>query len=72
LAFVLRREEAMLEIAKPVVVAPLCPMEKTVVEALVTASKREPEPQVVSRPYGVVVPIPTPNEVKDVTIPGFA
>ncbi len=46
------------EMLRFVVVAPPCPMEKTVVELLVTASKREPVPHEVSFEYGVVVPMP--------------
>ena len=42
-----------------VVVAPPCPMENTVVEALVTASNKLPVPHAVSLLYGVVVPMPT-------------
>lgn len=41
-----------------VVVAPLCPIVNTVVDALVTASNKIPDPHVVSFAYGVVVPIP--------------
>src|SRR3989338_856116 len=44
---------------KAVDVAPPCPIEKTVVDALVTASKSEPVPHVVSLLYGEVVPMPT-------------
>ena len=44
---------------KAVDVAPPCPMENTVVEAFVTASKSEPVPHVTSLLYGVVVPMPT-------------
>src|SRR3989344_7677710 len=44
---------------KAVDVAPPCPIEKTVVEALGTASKRLPVPHVVSLLYGGVVPMPT-------------
>ena len=44
---------------KEVDVAPLWPMRKTVVEALLTASKRLPVPHVVSLLYGEVVPMPT-------------
>ena len=44
---------------KAVDVAPPCPIENTVVEALVTASKSEPVPHVVSLLYGEVVPMPT-------------
>ena len=62
--FVLRSEEAMFEIAKLVVVAPLWPMEKTVELALVTASNKLPVPQVVSLLYGVVVPMPTCDAVE--------
>ena len=40
-----------------VVVAPFCPIENTVVDALVTASKRLPVPQVVSLEYEVEVPM---------------
>ena len=43
---------------KAVDVAPPCPIENTVVDALVTASKSEPVPHVVSLLYGEVVPSP--------------
>src|SRR3989338_7009660 len=44
---------------KAVEVAPFCPIENTVVDALVTASNRLPVPHAVSLLYGVVVPMPT-------------
>ena len=62
-AFVERRACARLEMAKLVVVAPDCPMENTVVEAFVTASKRLPVPHRVSLEYGEVVPMPTVPDV---------
>jgi hypothetical protein len=43
---------------RAVVVAPPCPMENTVVDAFVTASKRLPVPHAVSLLYGEVVPMP--------------
>ncbi len=47
-ALVERSAFAMLVMARLVVVAPFCPMEKTVELEFVTASKSEPVPQVVS------------------------
>ena len=44
---------------KAVEVAPPCPIENTVVDALVTASNKLPVPHVVSLLYGVEVPMPT-------------
>ena len=49
---------------KEVEVAPPCPIENTVVDALVTASNRLPVPHAVSLLYGVVVPMPTLPELE--------
>ena len=53
---------------KAVDVAPPCPIENTVVEALVTASNKLPVPHVVSFEYVVLVPILT-SPALDITNP---
>src|SRR3989344_7350304 len=55
---VLRRDDAMFVIAKFVVVAPVWPIAKIVVEEVFTASKSLPAPHAEIFAYGDVVPNP--------------